>query len=154
MNTPVTTGISRSKNNNFVQCTRCRRAAAILRRLLIHLESTAVLRSFTEVGIVRDTRQIEMTTCIPSIIPFSFYKENNIPSYLCTASCFLSSFIHSTSTNRPASQAFFAAFCSASISPLISHMPLKMASLPSFFSNSYGCPYSTTQPLSSTNTLS
>jgi hypothetical protein len=63
-------------------------------------------------------------------------------------------FIHSTSTNRPTSHAFFAAFCSASISPLISHMPLKMASLPSFFSSSYGCPYSTTQPLSSTNTLS
>jgi len=61
---------------------------------------------------------------------------------------------HSTSTNRPASQAFFAAFCSTSISPLVSHIPLNTASLPSFFNSSYGWPYSTTHPLSSTSTLS
>jgi hypothetical protein len=62
--------------------------------------------------------------------------------------------IYSSSTKRPASHAFFAAFCNASRSPLISHIPLNTAFSPSFLSNSCGCPYSTTSPLSKTSTLS
>lgn len=139
-------------------------AATLLRpKLLTPLPRSSRPRNFvrkrTQRGFVfakiRRPRGKEEYICMPT----DSDKGNNIPKYLCIL--FLSTlhaahppFIHSTSTNRPASHAFFAALCSASISPLISHMPLKMASLPSFFSNSYGCPYSTTQPLSSTNTLS